>query len=163
MSFLCYRFQYHDLIILDRAVGYNERRDSFTPAYEMVLVLRKNDNPKFNKGEVREPYDGKTIENYLRDKRYKDKEARLKHLTAGKYSANIIRVSSLKGSSKEKRGHQSQKPLDLITKLIACATDEGDIVLDPFLGSGITAVAAANMGRNWIGIENNPNYENWRR
>lgn len=158
MSFLCYHFQYHDLIIWDRAVGYNERGDSFTPAYEMILVLRKGDNPKFNKDAVREPYDAETIRKYFRDKRYKDKEARLKHLQAGKYSTNIIRVPSLKGSSNEKCGHPSQKPLDLITKLIACSTDEGDIVLDPFIGSGTTAVAAANMARNWIGIDNNPEY-----
>jgi len=153
MSYLCYRFQFHDLIIWDRAVGYNERRDSFTPAYEMVLILRKSDNPKFNKDAVREPYDAETIEKYLRDNRYKDKEARLKHLQAGKFSTNIIRVPSLKGSSKEKCGHPSQKPLELIEKLIACSTDPGDVVLDPFLGSGTTAYAAAELGRKWIGIE----------
>jgi len=158
MSFLCNYFQYHDLIIWDRAVGYNERGDSFTPAYEMVLVLRKGDNPKFNKDAVREPYDAETIQKYLRDKRYKDKEARLGHLKAGKYSTNIIRVPSLKGSSNEKCGHPSQKPLELITKLVACSTDKDDIVLDPFLGSGTTAVAAVNMGRNWIGIEKNSEY-----
>lgn len=153
MSYLCYRFKFHDLVIWDRAVGYNERRDSFTPAYEMILILRKNDNPKFNKDAVREPYDTKTIEIYLRDNRYKDKEARLKHLQAGKFSTNIIRVPSLKGSSKEKWGHPSQKPEELVKKLIACSTDPGDIVLDPFLGSGTTAYAAAELGRNWIGIE----------
>jgi len=158
MSYLCYRFKFHDLIIWDRVVGYNERRDSFTPAYEMILVLRKSDNPKFNKDAVREPYDAKTIEMYLRDRRYKDKEARLNHLNGGKFSTNIIRVPSLKGSSKEKWGHPSQKPEDLITKLIACSTDPGDIVLDPFLGSGTTAVCALKMDRSWIGIEKDPVY-----
>ena len=61
MSRLCSEFQFHDLIIWDRAVGYNERRDSFTPAYEMILVLRKSDTVKFIKDAVREPYDEKTI------------------------------------------------------------------------------------------------------
>jgi len=158
MSTLCKRFQYHDLIIWDRAVGYNERRDSFTPAYEMILVLRKGDHPKFNKEAVREPYDDKTIASYLRDRRYKDRDARLKHLRKGKFSTNIIRIPSLKGSSKEKTGHPSQKPLELITKLILCSTNPGDLVLDPFLGSGTTAVAAQRLGRRWIGIEFAPEY-----
>lgn len=156
MSELCRRYQFHDLVIWDRVVGYNERRDSFTPAYEMVLVLRKGAAPKFNKGAVREPYSSEKIETYLRDKRYKDRDARMKHLLAGKFATNILRVPSLKGLSKEKCGHPSQKPVDLVAKLIACATDEGDLVLDPFLGSGTTAVVAESLGRRWRGIEVNP-------
>lgn len=158
MSELCRRYQFHDLIIWDRVVGYNERRDSFTPAYEMILVLRKTDAVKFFKDAVREPYDSRTIEAYLRDKRYKDREARLAHLSKGKFATNILSVPSLKGSSKEKCGHPSQKPIALVQKLIACATEPGDLVFDPFLGSGTTAVAAEEMGRRWLGIELNPDY-----
>lgn len=158
MSRLCVAFQFHDLLIWDRVVGYNERRDSFTPAYEMILVLRKGARPKFNKAAVREPYDAGRIRAYLRDKRYKDREARLRHLTAGKFARNILRVPSLKGASSEKCGHPSQKPVALIEKLILCATDPGDVVLDPFLGSGTTAVAAERLGRRWIGIESDAGY-----
>ncbi len=158
MSRLSMQHQFHDLIIWDRAVGYDERRDSFTPQYEMVLVLRKSDKVKFNKDAVRIPYDARTIEVYLKDKRYKDMDARKAHLEAGKFATNILRVPSLKGISKEKCGHPSQKPLDLIEKLVACASDEGDLVLDPFLGSGTTAAAAKNLNRKWIGIERDPAY-----
>ncbi len=158
MSRLCMKHAFHDLVIWDRAVGYNERRDSFTPQYEMILVLRKGAAPKFNKDAVRVPYDARTIEVYLKDKRYKDPAARRAHLEAGKFATNILRVPSLKGISKEKVGHPSQKPLDLIEKLIACATDEGDPVLDPFLGSGTTAIAAEKLKRQWIGIEREPAY-----
>ncbi len=158
MSRLSQQHQFHDLIIWDRAVGYDERRDSFTPQYEMVLVLRKGDNVKFNKDAVRIPYDAKTIELYLKDKRYKDMDARRAHLDAGKYATNILRVPSLKGISREKCGHPSQKPLDLIEKLVACSTDEGDLVIDPFLGSGTTAAAAKRLRRKWIGIEKDSNY-----
>ncbi len=158
MSQLCLSFQFHDLIIWDRVVGYNERRDSLTPAYEMILVLRKSEKVKFNKDKVRIPYDARTIEMYLKDTRYKDKEARLKHLSEGKFATNILSVPSLKGTSKEKCGHPSQKPLELITKLILLSTDVGDVVLDPFLGSGTTAVAAEQLGRSWLGVEISPEY-----
>ncbi|MDZ4405501.1 site-specific DNA-methyltransferase [Prosthecobacter sp.] len=158
MSRLTQQHQFHDLIIWDRAVGYDERRDSFTPQYEMVLVMRKGERVKFNKDAVRIPYDAKTIETYLRDKRYKDMDARRAHLEAGKFATNILRVPSLKGNSKEKCGHPSQKPIDLIDKLIACSTDAGDLVIDPFLGSGTTAAAAQRLGRQWIGIEKDSAY-----
>ncbi|HSK74052.1 MAG TPA: site-specific DNA-methyltransferase [Pyrinomonadaceae bacterium] len=152
--------QFHDMLIWDRAVGYNERYDSFTPCYEMILVLRKTENAKpfFNKDAVRLPYDAETVEQYLKDKRYKNLEARRAHLEKGKYATNILRVPSLKGSSKEKVGHPSQKPLKLIEMLILSATREGDKVLDPFLGSGTTAVVCQNLGRDFVGIEIDESY-----
>jgi site-specific DNA-methyltransferase (adenine-specific) len=84
MSQATRQWQFHDLVIWDRAVGYNERRDSWTPAYEMALVLRKEGaTPYFDKDAVREPYDAQTISRYSRDKRYKDLEARKRHLQKG--------------------------------------------------------------------------------
>jgi site-specific DNA-methyltransferase (adenine-specific) len=80
MSQATRRWQFHDLITWDRVVGYNEHRDSFTPASELILVLRRSDRPKFQKNAVREPYDAATRERYLKDKRYKDRTARLRHL-----------------------------------------------------------------------------------
>ncbi len=154
-SLLAQEMQFHDMIIWDRAVGYNERRDSFTPQYEMILVLRQSSDakPYFNKEAVRLPYSVERIQIYQQDKRYKDTRARARHLSMGKYATNILRVPSLKGVSKEKAGHPSQKPVQLIQHLISASTRVGDAVLDPFLGSGTTAVVAQSLGRRWTGIE----------
>jgi len=159
-SLLAREMQFHDMLIWDRAVGYNERRDSFTPQYEMILALRKSSDakPYFDKDAVRTPYSEKQIAAYLGDKRYKDKRAREAHLRKGKYATNILRVPSLKGASKEKVGHPSQKPLGLITQLLRASSREGDLVVDPFLGSGSTAEAAEINQRTWLGIERNPEY-----
>jgi len=159
-SMLAKEMQFHDMIIWDRAVGYNERYDSFTPQYEMILVLRHvaNSQPYFNKDAVRLIYEEEKIQSYLKDKRYKDMDARERHLRKGKYATNILRVPSLKGSSKEKIGHPSQKPIALINQLILSASKKGDAVLDPFLGSGTTAASAEVLGRKWLGIELNPEY-----
>jgi DNA modification methylase len=148
-------FRFHDMLIWDRAVGYNERYDSFTPCYEMVLVLRKqkDSKPYFDKDAVRISYNDETVKQYLKDKRYKDLDARKTHLEKGKYATNILRVPSLKGSSKEKVGHPSQKPLKLIEMLVSAATREGDKILDPFSGSGTTAFVCQNLNREFIGIE----------
>ena len=62
--------------------------------------------------------------------------------------------------SKDKRYHPTQKPSELIQMLIEQYSKEGDIVLDPFLGSGTTAVACVNTNRHYIGFELDPQYYN---
>lgn len=52
--------------------------------------------------------------------------------------------------------HPTQKPVDLIKKLIA--SNKGNLILDPFIGSGTTAVACRELGRNFIGFEISPKY-----
>ncbi|MBU0634821.1 MAG: site-specific DNA-methyltransferase [Candidatus Omnitrophica bacterium] len=54
--------------------------------------------------------------------------------------------------------HNTQKPLKLIQRVIETASNKDDLILDPFLGSGTTAAAAEELGRNWIGIEKNKEY-----
>ena len=54
--------------------------------------------------------------------------------------------------------HPTEKPIDIIKKLISTFSDENNLVLDPFLGSGTTAVACKNLNRNYIGIEKEEKY-----
>jgi len=51
-----------------------------------------------------------------------------------------------------------QKPVDIVKKLIEASSDEGMVILDPFIGSGTTAVACKQLKRNFIGIEISPEY-----
>jgi site-specific DNA-methyltransferase (adenine-specific) len=55
-------------------------------------------------------------------------------------------------------GHPSPKPLKVMAPLVDGFSRSGDVVLDPFLGSGTTGVACANLGRKFIGIEREPKY-----
>ena len=64
-------------------------------------------------------------------------------------------------SMAENTAHPAQKPEKLIAKLILASSRAGDIVLDPFLGSGTTSVVARKLGRSYIGIEQNPLYCAW--
>ena len=54
--------------------------------------------------------------------------------------------------------HPTQKPVELMSQLIAASTKEGDTVLDPFMGSGTTAIACIREKRNFIGFELNKEY-----
>ena len=59
---------------------------------------------------------------------------------------------------KEKRYHTTQKPVRLIERLIIASSNEGMIVLDPFIGAGSTALACVNLSRNYIGIDIDEDY-----
>jgi DNA modification methylase len=55
-------------------------------------------------------------------------------------------------------GHQTQKPLALMEILVRLFSDPGELILDPFAGSGTTGVAAVRLGRRFIGWEMSPEY-----
>ncbi len=75
-----------------------------------------------------------------------------------KYEGNILFYPSVQGNSHEKTKHPTQKPVPLISQLLKTYTNPGDTVIDPFIGSGTTAVACQQLQRNFIGFENNPEY-----
>lgn len=64
-------------------------------------------------------------------------------------------------SMKENTAHPTQKPEKLIAKLILASSNKGDVIFDPFLGSGTTSVTAKKLNRNYVGIEQNPLYCAW--
>ena len=64
-------------------------------------------------------------------------------------------------SMPENTAHPTQKPEKLLAKLILASSNEGDMVFDPFLGSGTTAVAAKKLNRRFCGIEKNEQYCTW--
>ena len=57
-----------------------------------------------------------------------------------------------------KAAHPTQKPEELLRRIIVASSNKGDVVLDPFLGSGTTTYVAKKLGRKWIGIEKESKY-----
>jgi len=82
----------------------------------------------------------------LRIKRYLSNS---KGSLLGDVWSDIINVQS----PKERIGYPTQKPEALLERIIRCASDEGDIVLDPFVGGGTTIAVADKLNRRWIGID----------
>ena len=70
-----------------------------------------------------------------------------------KLPSSILKFNTLKGGSKEKVAHPTQKPVKLLEYLIKTYTNEEDTVLDFTMGSGSTGVACLQTNRNFIGIE----------
>ncbi len=77
-------------------------------------------------------------------------------LEKGKPKYNLTDFSDVQTSSHinhNKLNHPHQKPLDLLKKIILHSSKEGDLILDPFAGSGSTCKACNELNRKWIGIE----------
>lgn len=70
-----------------------------------------------------------------------------------KHEPDVWVMPSLNNQSRERCGYPTQKPLALLEKLIAAHSDPGDVVADPYAGSGTTAVAARRLGRRWLACE----------
>jgi site-specific DNA-methyltransferase (adenine-specific) len=67
--------------------------------------------------------------------------------------SDVWEIPYLNPKAKERTGYPTQKPVLLLNQIISIATDEGDLVLDPFCGSGTTCVSAKLLKRNFIGID----------
>lgn len=75
-----------------------------------------------------------------------------------KQMLSLWKITPPKKDEKKYGKHPTQKPIALLNRIVEASTNEGDIVLDPFLGSGTTAVACVNYKRKFIGIELDVNY-----
>ncbi len=62
-------------------------------------------------------------------------------------------INRIGNTSNERLGYPTQKPLELLERIIQASSNEGDVVLDPFCGCGTTVAAAQKLGRKWIGID----------
>ena len=62
-------------------------------------------------------------------------------------------ITQIRGTHKERIGYPTQKPEALLERIITCASNEGDTVLDPFVGGGTTIAVADRLNRRWIGID----------
>lgn len=71
----------------------------------------------------------------------------------GKVVGSVWDISRPPNHSKEWLGYPTQKPEVLLERIIAASSNPGDVVLDPFCGSGTTLAIAKNLGRQWIGID----------
>lgn len=82
----------------------------------------------------------------------------MRELNGGKQMKDVWTMTAPGKKEKLNGKHPTQKPLALLERLIEAATDKNDLVIDPFSGSGTTGVACKNLGRKYIGIEIDKNY-----
>lgn len=84
----------------------------------------------------------------------------LKKINSGKQMRNMWDIPMTPVSERKSGKHPSQKPIELIERLVLAATNENELIIDPFVGSGTLPVVAKKHGRKFIGIDNNEEYVN---
>ena len=124
-------------------------RHSFSPRNEKLLWYVKDpDDYTFNLDDVRDP-----------DVKYPNqkKNGKIKVNKLGKNPSDVWQImkvtSGFQRASKERTTHPAQFPLALVERIIRASSNPGDLVLDPFMGSGSVAEAAVRLGRQVIGFE----------
>lgn len=82
--------------------------------------------------------------------RYQRAHGRRYYLKGGKPFDSVWDIPSISPTAAERTGYPTQKPLALLERVLLATTDEGALVIDPFVGSGTTAVSAQRLGRRFV-------------
>lgn len=141
-------------IIWDRRVpsmGGSTRR--FSSVHDTIGFFARSKEYFFDLDAVRIPYDAET-----KKARSRSIFVGAKWLEVGYNPKDVWSVSRLHREHRERADHPTQKPLEIIERMIKASCPAGGVVLDPFMGSGTTAVAAQRTGRHFTGFEMNADY-----
>lgn len=128
-------------------------RNRFSCRHETLLWFTKSDDYQFNLEPIRVPqkYQNKT---YWKG----EKHGQLSCDPVGKNPGDVWAFRNVKHNHEEQTIHPCQFPEDMIERVILATTDVGDVVLDPYVGSGTTALVSKRLGRRYVGFDTNEAY-----
>ena len=166
---------YIRVFILDEVFGRNNFRNEIVWSYkgnsipkkffprkhDVIFWYSKTEKIKFFPNEVLEQYSSKTVQRYNHvdetGRRYKisalkQGKQEIVYMKEGKYPDDVWNLPVVRKKD-ERIGYPTQKPEALLERIVKSATNEGDVVLDPFCGGGTTLAVANKLNRQWIGID----------
>ncbi len=153
-----WRTTHHVRLLLDEVFGADQflneivwaydyggrARDRWPRKHDTILWYAKGDAWTFDRDQiVRIPYMAPGLVG-------PEKAAR------GKLPTDVWWLTIVPPGSAERTGYPTQKPVRLLERIVAASSRPGDLVLDPYAGSGTTGVAAARLGRRWLLVDRNP-------
>jgi site-specific DNA-methyltransferase (adenine-specific) len=144
-----------NLIIWNYPNGMGAQR-FFANRHEEIAWFARTSKYHFDLDAVRQQLDPKVLEVYKRDKRLN-----AENLEKGINPTNVWRIPRLNGNSKERVGHPTQKPKELIERLVRSLSFPGATVLDVFAGSGVTTRVAVETGRHSISSDADPAFRTY--
>lgn len=118
------------------------KKKGFSPRHDDILMFTKSKNFTFNLDNIRIP----------------QKHYRSINNMSGANPGDVWQFSHVHYSNPEREKHPTQKPEALLERMILASSNEGDVVLDPFAGSGTTLKVCQVLGRNCTGFELNRDY-----
>ncbi|MDR1270817.1 MAG: site-specific DNA-methyltransferase [Planctomycetaceae bacterium] len=144
-------------------------------SHESILQFRKSKNFTFNIDTIRIPYNEHTLKYpshpQAETSQYGNGKKTAQHWTPNKNGAkpkdvldipqDLLEIPTTCNGMHEKTPHPTQKPEELLRKLILASSNVGDTVLDPFCGSGTTPVCSEQLQRQWLACDLSPEYLEW--
>ncbi len=125
----------------------------FSCRYETILWFTKSNKYTFNLDALRVP------QKYQNKKYHRgEKKGELSCHPDGKNPGDIWLFRNVKHNHEEQTIHPCQFPEDMIARIVLATTEPGQVVFDPYMGTGTVAVVARDHGRHFIGAELDPNY-----
>ncbi len=129
----------------------------FPKKHDTILFYSKDEDYTFNPDAVRLPYVAEfTKARGVHGKKDYEEDDQRERYNKGKLPTSWWAdgfLSNISAYRKELLGYPTQKPIALLERIIEASSNEGDVVLDPYMGSGTTIEAAAKLNRNWIGMD----------
>ena len=128
----------------------------FQRLHDCLLFYVRSANHLFNV--LYDPYTDKSIER-RRHHHTRTKDRKVEYVTSvnpqGVRAGDVWHFPFINPAAKERVGYPTQKPLALLNRIVEASSNPGDVVLDPFCGSGTALVAAQSLERQWVGIDSN--------
>jgi site-specific DNA-methyltransferase (adenine-specific) len=139
-------------------------------SHESILHYRKTKEFTFNVDDVRIPYGNHTVKYPVHPQavssQYGNGKPGKEHWQPHPHGAkpkDVFEIPVTSNGMPEKTPHPTQKPEELLRRIILASSNEGDVVLDPFSGSGTTLVCAEQLRRRWMGCDLEAEYCSWAR
>ncbi len=127
-----------------------------------VVYIKTNPMPNFRGARFTNAHETLIWAQKQRGARYTFNYHAMKTLNGGKQMRSDWRLPICSGPERLRvngeKAHSTQKPEALLERVILASSQPGDVVLDPFFGTGTTGAVAKKLGRRWIGIERDPGY-----
>lgn len=138
-------------------------------SHESIIHFRKSDQVKINIDDVRISYGAHTLkypshpqaETSAYGKGKTKKNNNWTPNPKGAKPKDVIEIPTTCNGMGETTPHPTQKPEELLRKFVLASSQEGDMIIDPFSGSGTTIVVAEQLNRRWMGCDLNIEYNNW--
>ena len=144
--------------------GASQTKSKFTSKHDTIMSYRKSQTATFNWQDVLIPYSEETIARTNRGAGnsglYGENDAESKHKNRLSKGGKIPEdwwtdLSRIQGNGLEKVGYPTQKPEAVLERIIKASSNAGDIVFDPFMGSGTAQTVSMKLGRKFIGADIN--------
>lgn len=155
--------KFRNWITWDKRDGFAAGKKQYVNAQETILFFTKGNKYTFNADDIRVPYESEERMKHAAKKGILKNGKRWFPNEKGRLVGEVWHFSSERHKNKvngktPKLSHVTPKPLDMIERIVIASSNPGELVLDCFMGSGTTAVAAHKHNRKYIGSDSNKSY-----